>query len=193
MADYSKGKIYRIVSDKTDQVYIGSTVQTLERRFGVHKSHFKKGTYCASAELLKLGDARIELVRDFPCNSKRELEKVEDDEMIACCKVVNCQRASRTRVEWYKDNKEERIEKGKAYYQANKAEIDEKGKAYYEANRAVIAEYHKEYYEANRAEINEKSKQKYNCPCGSTLRKGEKSRHEKSAKHQKYIILKQSK
>ena len=157
MADYSKGKIYRIISDKTDAVYIGSTVQTLERRFTDHKSHFKCGPYCASTELLKLGDARIELIRDFPCNSERELAKGEDDEIVACCKVVNCRRASRTKSEYYQDNK--------------------KG----------IIEHIKQYREANKAEIAEKQKEPFECECGSTIRKNEKSRHLKSAKHQAFI------
>lgn len=172
MSDYSKGKIYRIVSDKSDAVYIGSTVKTLETRFGLHKSHFKKGTYCASAELLKLGDARIELIRDFPCNTERELAKAEDDEMIACCKVVNCKRASRTKAEWREDNK---------------AEIAEQKKTYYQDNKAEIAEQRKTYREANRQQINEKASKKYDCPCGSSVRTDVKARHLKTARHQAFI------
>ena len=170
--DYSKGKIYRIVSDKTDAIYIGSTILTLEKRFSRHKSKFKSGVYCASAELLKLGDARIELVRDFPCNSERELSKAEDDEMIACCKVVNCRRASRTQAEWREDNK---------------VEIAEKAKAYREANKAEIAERMKTYREANLAEIKEKANKKYDCPCGSKYTQSNKPQHLKTVKHQAFI------
>ena len=168
MTDYSKGKIYRIVSDKTDEVYIGSTVQTLERRFIVHKSYFKTSRYCSSAEILKHGDARIELIRDFPCNSEQELEKEEDKYILDCCKVVNCNRASRTRAE---------------YYQENRAEIAEKTKQYREANRAEIAEQQKQWYEANRERIN----QKFDCPCGGKYTKSHKSRHEKSKMHQDWV------
>ena len=149
MGDYSKGKIYRIVSDKTDQVYIGSTVKTLERRFSGHKSDFKRGEYCTSAELLKLGDARIELIRDFPCNSKRELAKGEDDYITGCCKVVNCNRASRTRAEYRTDNKAEIAEQRKQYHQANRAEIIEQMKANYEANRQQVLEKKKNHSSAS--------------------------------------------
>jgi len=151
--DYSKGKIYRIVSNKTDQVYIGSTVLTLDKRFIVHKSDFKTSRYCSSAEILKHGDARIELIRDFPCNSEQELAKEEDKYILDCCKVVNCKRASRT------------------------------GAEYYQENRAEILEQRKQHYEANRERIN----QKFDCPCGSTIRKAEKPRHEKSKKHQDWV------
>lgn len=35
-------KIYKIVCDKTDKVYIGRTKQTLAQRFTQHKSEIKK-------------------------------------------------------------------------------------------------------------------------------------------------------
>jgi hypothetical protein len=35
------GKIYKITSSKTDDVYIGSTIQTLNDRFIKHKSNYK--------------------------------------------------------------------------------------------------------------------------------------------------------
>ena len=42
MPDYSKGKIYtiRCFNDDT-KIYVGSTTQTLSKRFGDHKSHSK--------------------------------------------------------------------------------------------------------------------------------------------------------
>jgi len=170
--DYSKGKIYRIVSDKTDEVYIGSTVETLERRFSIHKSYFKIGRYCSSAEILKHGDARIELIKDFPCNSERELAKEEDKYILDCCKVVNCNRASRTVAE---------------YYQENRAEIAAQQKRYYEANRAERLEKFKQYREANRERISEIRNEKFDCPCGGKYTKKHKSQHEKSKKHQDWV------
>ena len=156
--DYSKSKIYRIVSDQTNEVYIGSTIQTLEARYSKHKHDLKRDRYCASVELLKHGDARIELIRDFPCNSERELAKEETNHMLACPNpVVNHNRASRTKAEWREDNRDQLIE------------------------------YNKQRYEANREQILEQKKQKYDCPCGSTIRKSSKLTHEKSKKHQDYI------
>ena len=60
------GRIYKIVSDKTDKIYIGSTVQTIEERLNIHEesyinwinSDFKTG-YLSSFELLKYGDYKI--------------------------------------------------------------------------------------------------------------------------------------
>ena len=43
------------------------------------------------------------------------------------------------------------------------------------------------YYENNKADINNNKKQKYTCECGTTLRKDDKSRHNKTKKHQSFI------
>ena len=63
------GKIYKITSSKTDNVYIGSTIQTLNDRFLKHKSNYKlyqnnKYANVSSNEILKHGDAKIELIEE---------------------------------------------------------------------------------------------------------------------------------
>ncbi len=40
--DFNKGKIYKITNDFNDEVYVGSTCDTLNRRFTKHKSDSKK-------------------------------------------------------------------------------------------------------------------------------------------------------
>jgi hypothetical protein len=37
--DLSKGKIYKIINDDNDEVYVGSTCDTLVKRFSAHKSN----------------------------------------------------------------------------------------------------------------------------------------------------------
>ena len=57
-------------------------------------------------------------------------------------------------------------------------------------------EYKSRYYIKNKDKILEKnkerkyikSKEKYNCDCGSILRKVDKKRHERTKKHQNYIL-----
>ena len=54
MVDYQNGKIYKIVSDNCDLVYIGSTTEyKLEDRLKGHVSKFECGVYCSSCELIK--------------------------------------------------------------------------------------------------------------------------------------------
>ena len=40
--DFSKGKIYKITNDYNDDVYVGSTCDTLGRRFSSHKAKSKQ-------------------------------------------------------------------------------------------------------------------------------------------------------
>ena len=44
MCDYENGKIYKIVNDVDDDIYIGSTTQPLCKRFGDHKAMSKLHT-----------------------------------------------------------------------------------------------------------------------------------------------------
>jgi|SRR5208282_2092466 len=79
MPDYSQGKIYKIVSSKTNKIYIGSTaVKYLSQRMVEHRSHYKqwnKGTrpYTTSYEVVKYPDAKIILIENWRCSSKDSL------------------------------------------------------------------------------------------------------------------------
>lgn len=82
MPDYSKGKIYKITSGKTDRLYIGSTALELKARFRGHKATHRellKGKHhnSTSALILMYDDAKIELVENYACKSRRELEQRE--------------------------------------------------------------------------------------------------------------------
>ena len=73
-ANYENGKIYRIVSTKTDLVYYGSTIKPLSVRFSVHKN---KLSTCSSRKIMAIGGASIELIECFPCSNLYELEDRE--------------------------------------------------------------------------------------------------------------------
>ena len=82
MPDYSNGKIYCIRSYQTDDVYIGSTTQKLCRRMTDHRRDYKnymndKHHYLTSFDIIKLGDAYIELIENYPCSCREELHKKE--------------------------------------------------------------------------------------------------------------------
>ena len=99
---YNNGKIYTIRSPNTDKYYIGSTCNTLTNRFMSHKSPSNK---CESKEIIDLGEAYIELLENFSCNSKEELNKREG-ELIREHKnnVVNKIVAGRTKKQYKQDN-----------------------------------------------------------------------------------------
>ena len=77
------GRIYKITSSDTDDVYVGSTLLTLNRRFSNHKNHYKRYAqgiydhrYTKSFEIIKFGDARIELVSEGLFNTKSRPPKI---------------------------------------------------------------------------------------------------------------------
>jgi len=75
--DYQNGKIYKIVNDVNDMIYVGSTTTTLSRRLSCHKVN--KGTSRFYTELRAIGKEhfRIILIELFPCTCKSELEARE--------------------------------------------------------------------------------------------------------------------
>ena len=74
MPDYSTSKIYKIICDTTQETYIGSTINPLSRRLGKHISDAKhKSRVCASKQIIDRGNFKIELLEEFPCNTKQEL------------------------------------------------------------------------------------------------------------------------
>ena len=82
MPDYQNGKIY-MLGLPPFLPYYSSTVQALKRRMSCHKKDaraYLKGTRidrCTCNELVLRPGCKIELVEDFPCSSKQELERRE--------------------------------------------------------------------------------------------------------------------
>ena len=201
MSIYFTGKIYAIKCNETDDVYIGSTVKTLNTRFANHKSdmkHYVSGNpgYITSYEIIKYKSAYIELLETYPCNSKMELEQKEG-EYIRKMECVNKNVVGRTdeeKKEIKLQQKKEHYERNKEHYKEyrsnNKERMQQYNKEYQENNKERIKEhrynkkertqqYNKEYYEA--------TKEKYTCICGSGVAKHNRRRHERTAKHKNYI------
>jgi len=86
--DYSKGKIYKIVCNKTGEVYYGSTTQLLEKRIKQHKN-IKWNNY-TSKRIIERGDYSYEIVEYYPCETNKELLSREH-QYIDFNKCVNSQ------------------------------------------------------------------------------------------------------
>ena len=145
--DYANGQIYAIRSHLTDQIYIGSTAQPLHKRFYQHKTH---SNTCTSLEIIKHGDAYIELLENFPCQSKKELNRREGQHIRNSENCVNKNIAGRTPQESCAQ-----------YYVAHQAKLCEKQKIYDIAHRAEKLEKQKIYNLAHRAEILERRRKNY--------------------------------
>lgn len=205
MERYQRGKVYRIVCRKTGKQYIGSTCKKLlSQRLAHHVCVFKawkKGNFnfITSFEVLKENDYYIELVELVVVNSKDEL-LVRERFHIQNTENVNMIIPLRTQKEYYEDNKEQLVEKKHIYYEANKEIFSEKSKIYYKKNKEQIiqkvsswnqehkeqiAKYNKEYYKSNKEKW--KNTETFTCICGTISTICNKTRHEKTIKHQNHL------
>ena len=166
--DFSKAKIYKITNDYNDDVYVGSTCNTLAKRFSDHKSSSKKEGKILLYKLIQdigFERFRIQLIEDYPCSDKYELRQREGY-FIRQMGTLNKQVAGRTKKEYYMEFKEEK--------QDHKKEVQ------------------KEYYEQNKDVTNEKRTEKISCECGSIIMKCNLLRHTKNNKHLALMASKES-
>ena len=74
MPNYQNGKIYKLWSPEGDDIYIGSTTQSLCERKTKHNDNYKRNLTCKSRILFeKYTDVRIELLESCPCDNKDAL------------------------------------------------------------------------------------------------------------------------
>ena len=110
---YEAGKIYKIYCDENDEVYYGSTKQELYMRLRQHKSlkyvsrNIMKHTY------------HIELVEDYPCNNRKELE-LRERYYIENNKCVNTYIPMRTAKEYAESHREQSRIRAREWEKNNK-------------------------------------------------------------------------
>jgi hypothetical protein len=173
MPDYQNGKIYSIRSHQTDKIYIGSTTRPLSQRLGKHRVCYNADSNKSSKHILQYTDYYIELIENFPCNTKTELEKKESEYIrLFKDKCVNVVYPQRTKTEYYQDNKDYINKKSKEYQENHK---DEKKK------------YYKKYRQEHKDELKEKKGLKYDCECGGKYSHSGKTQHLKTNKHKTYL------
>ena len=79
MVNYSLGKIYKVVDNTNENIYIGGTCEpTLAKKLSKHIVDYKrflKGTYNYATvfKILENNNYDIILIENYPCNKKDEL------------------------------------------------------------------------------------------------------------------------
>ena len=195
MPDFSKAKIYKLVSNKSSDVYIGSCLVELSKRLSQHKG---PSNTCISKSMF-INDAiiTIVLIENFPCLCKNEM-KARELHYITTLQCINKNKPYISDIligdEWYKqyyiDTKEqkkqyrlehlEHIKQRKAqYYAAHKEQIKANNQAYHETHKEEIKAYHQAYIESHNVIIN--------CECGSSITSNNKTKHDTTKKHLNYI------
>ena len=197
------GKIYEIICNITNEVYIGSTCDTLEER--LHTHHLKNNR-AVSKQILERGDYYMALIEEYPCETKQELLWRERHyyDIRECINLIPPIVSTEEAIAKVKAYREANKEKQSAYMKQYRADNAEKLKI----NKAKWAEDNKEASSAQRKGYREKNaeaiklkkaadfqKSKANikiltCGCGGTYNdrgSGSKNRHEATKKHLKWV------
>lgn len=146
-----EGIIYRIVCNKTNKQYIGSTTQSLAKRKYLHK----KGT-TTSKEIITNGDWSIEVIEKISFDNRKTLLEKERHYIQITANCVNKNRPIITKQEkieqlkknmrsWYVENKEKQIKKSIEYNKAHKEKCKEHMRRYYQNHRDKFREYQKKF------------------------------------------------
>ena len=172
--DYKNGKVYQVLNNVNDDIYIGSTCQALSKRLYEHKSHLNDGKGDLHKLMRDIGKEPfyIELIELYPCNNREEL-RAREGYYIRERGSLNKLIAGRTHQEWYEENKEHIKSYKKQYHKDNQESINVKLK---------------KYYKDNKANINQKQNEKIQCSvCGCYSGKANISTHQKTKKCKSYV------
>lgn len=133
MSDYSQGKIYKLYIRGLEEVcYIGSTTNTLSERLCIHRHQAKNDNQnkCASTCLFEDdNEVIIELLENYPCVSKKDLETRERYWLEQFPDCVNKNIPTRGWKERWYANHQHNLQKHREWLETNKAQQAEYRKA----------------------------------------------------------------
>jgi len=187
MVNYQNTKIYKIESHLGPKIYIGSTTKEyLSQRMDTHRSDYKRWkngnpNKTMSFELFEeygVENCKIVLLETYPCIIYDERASREAY-YIRTLECVNKVIPNRTPKEYYENNKD----KFKQYREDNKDKI----KQYREDTKEDKKQYNKQYYEDNKDKVNEQMSKYMICSCGKSIQRWNKSKHENTKIHIKYL------
>jgi len=198
------GFVYKITSTAGDKVYVGSTLDSLNRRFVRHKKHFKEKSTTNSKILFEeygVETCSIHLLESVEFEEKADLLFRERYwiENTPCCvnqlrpiitdeEKAEIKRKHYEKVKDTEEHKQSSLEIQKRYYANHREKVLEKAKAYAASHKEQKAEYNKEYHEKFKqtdkyAEKTARALEWLDCDCGNRYQRGNKSRHLKSKQH----------
>ena len=139
-------KIYKIVDNTNNNVYVGQT-KDMRKRMNLHRCFMKSEKYyCSSKIVLKNNDYTLEIIED---NLSEEESIIKEKYYIQ--NTPNCINALK-----YTFNKKVYH---KEYNKKNKEKILEKQNEYRENNREMLKIKQRNYYEKNREAVNERKRE----------------------------------
>ena len=203
--DYSQAKIYKITNDFNNDIWVGTTCDTIVKKFSVHKAQAirKYRKDCIIQKLIKeygFDRFRIQLIEDYPCEDLYQLRQ-RQGYYIRELKAINKYADGK---DYYEKNKEHMNEQKKEYDQ--RPEVKEQRKEYLKQYRQKpeVKESKREYqrtpqrkeYKKNydqKQEVKDKKSEILVCECGCSLRRDTISRHKKTKIHLNLLAQKDEK
>lgn len=169
---YKNGKIYRLQCND-GHYYIGSTTQKLMRRLYHHKETSKKDNTIAYQHIKQLGwkNVEIQLIEDYPCDVKKDLNEREDyyirqskDDPLCLNEkraYVSTEEKKQQVIEYAKNHREDAIQRTKKYREEHQEEVLEKKREYREKNRKLLNEKQKEYAKVHAEQVKKTNNEYY--------------------------------
>lgn len=167
--------VYCIINKNKKLIYYGSTTQTLKNRI----CHHKKPSNDTSSKILfenedpKNIEVKVLLRDNFKTIRDLHIQEKLFIKNHSCSSrniynVINEVIPTRSKREYYLDNRKQIIERNKRWAKDNKDKVNEMARRLYHKHR-------------------EKRLQKIDCECGAKVCKTQIKRHHKSLKHQLYL------
>ncbi len=157
---YPIARLYCIRSFQTEDVYYGSTVQTLSRRLATHVRDKKAGKNCSSVRLLEYTDYYIELIREVENITKEQLRRFEGELIRADPNSVNKLVAGRTQKEYCAENSEAINAKRRDRYHKNGEAVKTKERERYHKNSEAITAKRRDQYHKNSEAVKTKGRER---------------------------------
>ena len=152
------GRVYCIKNKQNNDIYVGSTRLTLEKRFEQHIRDLDRKDRSNGMKLYNLMDKLgkdnfyIEVIEEFDIVEKSAL-RMKEGEWIKKIGTLNIKVDGRTQKEYYNDNKEHLNRQHKEWLNNNKDRVKQYAKEYKEKNQDKIRQQQKEYKEKNKERI----------------------------------------
>ena len=231
--DYSNTIIYKLCCKdfNVKDIYVGHTTNFIQRKnqhktscCNEHSKNYNRYVYQFIRENGCWDNWDMIQIEVVNCENKRNAELIEHNYIKTLEANLNSnnphamckENPQQYKKDWYKENKEEILEKGKTNYyenkdeklayqkeyaELNKEQIAERQKEYRVKNKEKLSEQKKQYREAHKEQINasikawheknkdvlkEKRSQIVNCECGCQFIIANKNRHLQSKTHIAY-------
>ena len=181
-----KARVYKIINDIDNAIYIGSTKQNLSARMAHHRASFYKNESSLHNYVKKLGDWKyfhIILIKEFDCQSHQHMIQKEQEYIDKYMKdldyiVLNKRKAYQTK----EQRKKQQLENS----QTEKRKLHKKiyDKKYSQTEK--YKQYHKQYNQTEKYKQYHKqySQKIYYCSCSANINFTSKYNHKKSKRHQ---------